>query len=250
MRLTIVGCSGSFPGPGSPASCYLVEADGFRVLLDVGNGAVGAMQRHLEVRDIDAVLVSHLHPDHCIDLLALYVARTYDPRRSYRRLPVHVPTGGAAHLARAYGRADEPGLVGTFDFVEWSAGSHRIGPLTVTAARMAHPVETWGMRVEHDGRVLSYSADTGPCDNLVELARDADLALFESSFEADRDTHAPKDLHLTGGQAGEAASLAGARRLVLTHLPPWNDPAVSRQAAEAAFGGPVELAEPGSTYDV
>ncbi len=220
------------------------------MLLDVGNGAVGAMQRHVQVRDLDAVLVSHLHPDHCIDLLALYVARTYDPRRSYRSLPVHLPAGGAAHLARAYGRADEPGLAGAFEFVEWSAGSHRVGPFTVTVARMAHPVETWGMRVEHDGRVLSYSADTGPCGNLVELARDADLALFESSFEADRDTHAPKDLHLTGGEAGEAASLAGARRLVLTHLPPWNDPAVSRRAAEAAFGGAVDLAEPGATYDV
>jgi len=250
VRLTVVGCSGSFPGPGSPASCYLVEADGFRMLLDIGNGAVGAMQRHLEVRDLDAVLVSHLHPDHCIDLLALYVARTYDPRRSYRSLPVHVPAGGAEHFARAYGKAEDPGLVSAFDFHEWSAGAHQVGPFTVTVARMAHPVETWGMRVEHDGRVLTYSADTGPCDNLVTLARDADLALFESSFEADRDTHAPEALHLTGGEAGEAARLAGARRLVLTHLPPWNDPEVSRRAGEAAFAAPVELARQGAAYDV
>jgi ribonuclease BN (tRNA processing enzyme) len=250
MRLTVVGCSGSFPGPGSPASSYLVEADGYRILLDIGNGAVGALQRYLDLADLDAVLVSHLHPDHCIDLLSLYVARTYDPLHDYDPLPVHVPSGGAAHLARAYGRADEPGLVGAFDFVEWSAGSHRIGPFTVTVARMSHPVETWGMRVEHDGRVLTYSGDTGPCDNLVELARDTDLALLESSFEADRDAKAPHGLHLTGGEAGEAAARAGARRLVLTHLPPWNDPAVSRRAAEAAFGGTVELAAPGATYDV
>jgi ribonuclease BN (tRNA processing enzyme) len=250
MRLTVVGCSGSFPGPESPASCYLLEADGFRLLLDVGSGSVGHLQRYVDLRDVDAALVSHLHPDHCIDLLSLYVARTYDPRRHFRRLLVQVPSGGAEHLARAYGRAEGDGLAGTYDFAEWSAAPHQVGPFTVTGFPMAHPVETWGMRVEHDGRVLAYSGDTGPCDNLVELCRDADLALLESSFEADRDTQAPKDLHLTGGEAGDAAAQAGARRLVLTHLPPWNDPDVSRRAAEAAFGRPVELAAPGSTYDV
>ena len=250
MRLTVVGCSGSYPGPSSPASCYLVEAEGYRVLLDLGNGALGALQRHLELRDLDAVLISHLHPDHCIDLLALYIARTYDPRRRFAPIPVRVPTGGGEHLARAYGRADEPGLSASFDFVEWTAGSHQIGPLTVTVARMAHPVETWGMRVEHDGKVIAYSADTGPCDALVELARDADVALFESSFEEDRDTRVPANLHLTARQAADAAARAGARRLLLTHLPPWNDPEVSRRHATEAFAGPVDLVVSGSAYDL
>jgi ribonuclease BN (tRNA processing enzyme) len=250
VKLTVVGCSGSFPGPESPASCYLVEAEGFRVVLDLGSGALGALQRHLDLRDLDAVLVSHLHPDHCIDLLALYVARTYDPRRRYDRLPVHVPAGGAAHLARAYGRAEDPGLVASYDFTEWTAGAHRIGPLSVTVARMAHPVETWGMRVEHDGKVIAYSADTGPCDALAELAHDADIALFESAFEAGRDENAPRALHLTAGEAARAAAAGGARRLVLTHLPPWNDPEVSRRDAAAAYDGPIELARAGSTYEL
>jgi ribonuclease BN (tRNA processing enzyme) len=250
MRLTVVGCSGSFPGPESPASCYLLEADGFRLLLDVGSGSVGHLQRYVDLRDVDAALISHLHPDHCIDLLGLYVARTYDPRRHFRRLPIHVPAGGGEHLARAYGRADGDGLAGTYDFVEWTAGPHQVGPFTVTGLPMAHPVETWGMRVERDGRVLAYSGDTGPCDNLVELLRGADLALVESSFEAERDTKAPPDLHLPGREAGAAAKAAGATRLVLTHLPPWNDPAVSRRDAEKAYGGPVELAVPGATYDL
>lgn len=250
MRLTVVGCSGSMPGPESPASCYLVEADGFRVLLDLGNGALGALQRHIALRDIDAVLLSHLHADHCMDLLALYVARTYDPSGGYPVLPVHGPAGSAVQLAAAYGKAEAPGLSGCFDFHEWSAGTHRIGPLEVTVSRMAHPVETWGMRLEHRGAVLAYSGDTGPCDALVDLARDADLALFESSFEAGRDDAAPRALHLTGGQAGAAATRAGARRLVLTHLPPWNDPQVSHDAAAAAFAGPVELASGGATYDL
>ena len=250
MKLTIVGCSGSFPGPDSAASCYLVEADGFRVLLDLGSGAIGAAQRHLDLADLDAVLISHLHPDHCIDLLALYVARTYDPRRTYPGLPVHLPSGGGDQIARAYGPTDSPGIVAAYDLTEWTAGTHRIGPLKVTVARMAHPVETWGMRLEHDGRVLTYSADTGPCDNLVELARGADLGLFESAFETGRDDHAPRDVHLNGAQAGAAAAAAGVRKLVLTHLPPWNDPAVARRDAATTFDGEIEVANAGDTYEV
>jgi len=250
IKLTIVGCSGSFPGPESAASCYLVEADGFRLLIDLGSGAVGSLQRHLDLAEIDAVVISHLHPDHCIDLLPLYVARTYDSRRSFDRLPVRVPAGGAEHLARAYGRGEHPGLHATFDFSEWTSGSHQVGPFTVTVARMAHPVETWGMRVEHGGAVLAYSADTGPCDALVDLARDADLALVEAAFETGRDDHAPPDLHLTAREAGQAATAAGVRRLVLTHLPPWNDPEVAQRDAQQAFEGPIEIAYAGSMYDL
>jgi ribonuclease BN (tRNA processing enzyme) len=185
-----------------------------------------------------------------MDLLPLYVARTYDPFHSYGRMPVHAPSGAATHLAHAYGRAEEPGLAGCFDFVPWLPGAHVIGPFTVTVARAAHPVETWAMRVEHDGSVLAYSADTGPCEALVEVAANADLALFESSFEEGRDDAAPADLHLTGRQAAEHAGRAGVRRLVLTHLPPWNDPDTSLAAATAAFDGPVELARPGATYEL
>ena len=250
MKVTVVGCSGSFPGPDGAASCYLVEAEDYLMVLDLGNGALGALQRHLDLRELDAVLISHLHPDHCIDLLALYVARTYDPRRHYHRVPVWVPKGGAQHLARAYGRDERPGLSPSFDWSEWSDGSHRIGPFDVTVLRMAHPVETWGMRVEYAGKVLAYSADTGPSDALVELARDADLALVEAAFEVGRDDHGPPDLHLTARDAAEAATKAGVRRLVLTHLPPWNDPEVARRDAAAAYDGPLELAAPGSTYEL
>lgn len=250
MRLTIVGCSGSFPGPGNPSSCYLVEAEEYRVLLDVGSGSVGALQRYADLADLDAILVSHLHPDHCIDLLALYVARSYDPRRRFGKLPVHLPTDGGDHLARAYGRADGPGLTGAFDFHHWTAGEQQVGPIRVSVARVAHPVEAYGIRLEHDGKVLTYSGDTGPCDAVVDLARDADLALFESSFEVGRDDSAPAGIHMTGREAGEAAAAAGARRLVLTHLPPWNDPDVALRDARSAYAGDVQLARPGATYDV
>lgn len=249
MRMTVVGCSGSLPGPASAASCYLVEADGYRVLLDLGNGALGPLQQHCSFGEVDAVLLTHLHPDHCMDLLSLYVARTYDPRRTHPVIPVHAPPGAAGHLALAYGRAEPPGLTGCFEFSEWSDGRREVGPFTVSAARMAHPVPAWGLRVERGGRTLAYSGDTGPTPALVEIARDADLALFESSFEQGRDDPAP-DLHLTGQQAGEHATRAGVRRLVLTHLPPWNDPQVSLAAGRSSFDGPVELAEPGAVYEL
>lgn len=250
MRLTVVGCSGSVPGPESPASCYLVEAEGFRVLLDLGNGALGALQRHVGVGDVDAVLLSHLHPDHCMDVLSLYVARTYDTNGGYPLIPVYGPAGTAAHLAAAYGRAEHPGLSGCFDFREWTARPERVGPFTVTAARVAHPVETWAVRLEHGGRSLAYSGDTGPCQQLVDLAREVDVALFESSFQEGRDDGAPPALHLTGRQAGAHAAQAGAARLLLTHLPPWNDPDVSLAAARETFAGPVEVVTFGATYDV
>lgn len=251
MKVTVVGCSGSLPGPGNPASCYLVEAEGFRMLLDLGNGAVGALQSYCALGEVDAVLLTHLHPDHCMDLLPLYVARTYDPyQEEYPVIPVHAPAGAATHLARAYGRAEPPGLTGCFDFVDWTGGTREVGPFAVTVAPMAHPVPAWGIRVEHGGRAIAYSGDTGPCAALVEIARDTDLALFESSFEAGRDDAAPRDLHLTGGEAGEHATRAGVRRLLLTHLPPWNDPARSLAAARTTYSGPVELARPGAAYDL
>ena len=248
MRLTVVGCAGSFPGPDSPASCYLVQVDGFRVLLDLGSGALGPLQRHCAIADLDAVLLSHLHPDHCMDVLPLYVARTYDPAGQHRPIPVHAPSGAAAHLGRAYGKGEEAGLEGAFDFHEWRPGPVAVGPLIVTVARTAHPVETWAMRVEHAGRALAYSADTGPCDDVVRLASGADLFLCEASYQDGPDN--PPDLHLTGRQAGEHAAAAGAARLVVTHVPAWYDAEATLAEAGAAYDGPAELAKPGATYEI
>ena len=248
MRLTVVGCSGSRPGPESPASCYLVDADGFRVVLDLGSGAVGPLQRHISLGDLDAVLLSHLHPDHCMDVLPLYVARTYDPRQRPGRLPVYGPTGADEHLARAYGRGEEPGLAAAFGFVEWVAGPLPVGPFAVTVAQVAHPVQTWAMRLEHEGRSLVYSADTGPCDALVELAAGADVLLCEASFQDGRNN--PESLHLTGREAGEHAQRAGVGRLILTHIPPWYDPADALAAARSAFHGTVDLARSDASYEI
>jgi ribonuclease BN (tRNA processing enzyme) len=249
MRLTVVGCSGSFPGPTGPASCYLVETEGHRVLLDLGNGALGALATHADIYTIDAVLFSHLHPDHCFDLASYYVARRYHPDGGRPRIPVYGPPAVASRMAEAYGVERPEGMTQEFDFHEWANGSAvDIGPLRVTVARVAHPVPCFAMRVEHAGRVLVYSGDTGPCDALVDLSRGADLLLCEASNQ-ERPNN-PTGLHLTGRQAAETATAAGVHRLVLTHVPPWYSGEVALAEARPAFDGPLELARPGSTYAV
>lgn len=255
MRLTVVGCSGSFAGPESPASCYLVTAEHegrtWRLVLDLGNGALGALQRHLDLADIDAVVISHLHPDHCIDLTSLYVTRTYRPQGALsERLPVYGPAGSAQRLAAAYEGIGDGGMDGVLDFRRVSASLPiHIGPFVVRPYLVNHPVEAFGFRVEADGRVLAYSGDTDTCDALGPLLADADLALVDSAFVEGRDD--VRDIHLTGRRAAEAAVAAGGvKRLMLTHIPPWNDPEVCRAEAAAVWPGEVELARPDATYEV
>ncbi|MGZ4626528.1 MAG: MBL fold metallo-hydrolase [Kineosporiaceae bacterium] len=254
MRLTVVGCAGSFPSPESAASCYLVEADDeqgrtWRIVLDLGSGAVGPLQRYAPLDSLDAVFLSHLHPDHYIDVCALYVARHYAPGGPPSgRLPVHGPAGTAERIRQAYG-GDPAGVALTFDVGELADGTPvRIGPLTVTPYRVEHPVEAYGLRVERQaGRrteVIAYTGDTDACDTLLPLAKGADVLLAEASFQEDRD-HA-RGVHLTGLRAGRVAADAGCRRLVLTHVPVWTDPDVVVAEARSVFPGPVERARPGA----
>ena len=252
MRLTIVGCSGSFPGPESAASCYLVEApyDGrtYRLLLDLGNGALGALQRHVDPLDVDAIALSHLHADHFFDLASMYVYRRYHPKAPHPRIPVLGPAGTAARLARAYDLPEEPGMNGEFAFTTWPGGTVELGPFQVRVERVAHPVEAYGMRISTDGSVLAYSGDTGPCAALESLAAGADALLAEAAFV--ESVEHPADLHLTGRDAAEHAARAGVRRLLLTHIPPWNDPAEVWSDARPAFDGPLDLAAAGASYEL
>ncbi|MEV0199023.1 MBL fold metallo-hydrolase [Nonomuraea sp. NPDC050691] len=248
MKVTIIGCSGSFPGPDSPASCYLVEAEGFRLLLDFGAGALGVLQRHIGLYDVDAICLSHLHADHCLDMCGYHVARTYGPEAPYPRVPVIAPADASKRLAAAYGMPDEPALETAFDFRTLTPGSFEVGPFTLTARLVNHPVEAYGFRVSHGDRSIAYSGDTGESAELVKLAEDTDLMLCEASF-VDR-PGLPADLHLSGRQAAAHAAKARAGRLVLTHLVPWNDQAtVLDDASRGGYGGPIELARSGAVYD-
>ncbi len=252
MRVTVVGCSGSFAGPDSSASCYLfeAEADGraWRVLLDLGSGALGTLHRFIDPLSVDAVLISHLHPDHYFDISGLYVMWKYHPDGQRAPIPIWGPKGIAKQSAKAYGLPKDPGMGSEFSFHEYDAQPVRLGPFTIDVARLVHPITAYGFRVHCDGATVVYSGDTGPCDELVELARDADLLLCEAAF-LESGTN-PPDLHLTGKQAGVAAAEAGVRRLVLTHIPPWNDEQATLVEAREAYAGPIDLAATGLSYDL
>ncbi|MBO0823724.1 MAG: MBL fold metallo-hydrolase [Actinobacteria bacterium] len=242
MQVTIVGWSGSFPGPDSPASCYLVDTGNFRLVLDLGNGALGELQRYTSLSDVDAICLSHLHADHCIDMIGYSVFQNYHPDGQRRRIKVYGPEGTAVRLKQALGTSPK-GIAEAFDFAALAPGKTEIGPLKITVARMRHSVATFGLRIEHKRRVLAYSADTGPTEELVGLASGADVLLAEASFLDGPDL--PPDVHLSARQAGEHAHRAGVGELVLTHLVPWNDPRVSHEQAAAAYRGPIRLASCG-----
>ena len=252
MRLTVIGCAGSFPSPASPASCYLVEHDGCRIVLDLGNGSLGPLAGHVDLHELDAVLLSHLHADHCLDLTSMYVARTYHPDGPVtKRLPVYGPAGTRRRIAEAYRTAPGEGearLERQFEFRQFDDEPIRIGPFTITLAPMAHPVPTVAMRIEAGGRTLVYSGDTGPCPALVEHARGADLALFEAAFLTGQDN--PPNLHLTAAEAAGHAAAAGVPRLVLTHLVAWNDPRRTLAEGRAAYDGELLIAAPGMEVEL
>ena len=247
MRLTIVGCAGSFPGPESPASCYLLEHDGHRIVLELGNGSFGALQRCADVYDIDAVLLSHLHADHCLDLTSYYVARRYHPDGPKPRIPVLGPAGTAERMARAYDMPRDPGMTAEFEFRDHAAVTE-VGPFTIRTAPANHPVEAYSMRVEAGGSSLVFSGDTGATDELVRLGEGADLALFEASWPSRASN--PPDLHMSAAEAADHATRAGIDRLVLTHLVPWYDSAECLAEAAAVFDGELSLAAPGAVYDL
>lgn len=249
MRLTVLGCSGTYPGPESPCSGYLVEHDGYRLVLDLGHGALGQLQRHVDLLAVDAVQVSHLHADHCLDLVAYSYARRYHPAGPAPVLPVHGPAGLAERISSAYEAAPTDGLGEVYDFHRVVPGEpYRLGPFQVTVARVEHPVEAHAVRLSAAGRTLVYSADTARSEALVELARGCDLLLCEASWVSE--PAPPPGIHLTGREAGDHAARAGAARVVLTHLMPFSDPEAVLAEAREFYAGPMEIALCGATYDV
>jgi ribonuclease BN (tRNA processing enzyme) len=250
MRLTVVGCAGSYPGPDSPASCYLIEYEGHRLVLDLGSGSFGALQRQVDVLDddgIEGVVLSHLHADHCLDMCAMHVARSYRPSGPMPRIPVLAPVGAEGRLARA-GGMPEDAMTSRFEFLSHREGGVTdIGPFRITSRRVVHPVEAYAVRVEAGDHSVAYSGDTGACQALIDIARDADIGLFEASWSepAVGEPARPIDLHLSGREAGQHARRASVGTLVLTHVVPWADERAIEQEAREVFDGTVVMARSG-----
>ena len=212
------------------------------MVIDLGNGTLGALQRHAPLFGIDAICISHLHADHWVDLGSYWVARQYAPDGPRPPIPVHSP-GGTAQRVTGFGGEDPASVRARFAFHDLAPGVLEIGPFLLTTDHMNHPVETFGFRVEHAGWRLAYSADTGESDALIRLAAGADVLLCEASFLDGPDNR--PNLHLSGRQAAEHAVRAGVGRLVLTHLVPWNDRERTLSEASAVFRGPLSLATSG-----
>jgi len=261
MRLVVVGCAGSFPSPGSACSAYLVQADDgagrtWTVLLDLGNGALGPLQRYGDVAALDAIGLSHLHADHVADMAVLSVARRYRPAGALPVLPVWGPAGTAARLLELSGDDDPAALTdGQFEVHEWDPSFPvAVGPLTLTPVRMNHSVPCFGVRVTGPSEgdptrsvTIAYTGDTDSGPGLDALASDVDLLLAEAAFQQGRDD-AYRGIHLTARRAAEAAAGGGARHLVLTHLPAWNDPLIAEAEARSAYDGLTTLATPGARF--
>lgn len=246
VRVSVLGGCGAWPAVGQACSGYLVEHDGFQLLVDPGYAIVPRLLELLSAEHIDAVLVSHGHPDHCADLHPLLRARTLreDPAPA---LPVHAPPDAVTRVLAL----DRPGMLDdAYRLHEFAPGDRfAIGPFDVSTWLLPHFVPNAGMRLTAGSRTLAYSGDTGPSPLLLDLARGSDVFLAEASFPEQVPAESASTLS-SAVQAGENAARAEVKHLVLTHLLPGTSPARAVEAARRAYGGTMTVARPGSVIDL
>lgn len=242
MKLTVLGCSGSFAGPGDACSGYLVEGGGVNLWLDAGPGTLANLQRHLDLDAIDGVVLTHAHPDHWVDFLPYHNVIRYIRKRS--GLPVWSPARVRDLTVEVNGKLTHA--------VDWTVIDRRstaeLGGLRLSFSRTDHGPETLAVRIdEQGGPSLGYSADTGPGWSLSALGAGLDAALCEATLRvADERTVQ----HLSGRQAGITATSAGVGRLLLTHLQPGIDPDRQLADARSTFDGPVEVVVTNASYEI
>jgi ribonuclease BN (tRNA processing enzyme) len=246
VRLTVLGSCGAWPDAGQACSGYLVEQDGFRLLVDLGYAVVPRLLERVTADQVDAVLISHGHPDHCADLNPLLRARVMGGSHP-PPLPVYAPPEALAAVLAL----DRPGMLADgYVLHELIAdGSLDIGPFQVETRLLPHWLPNVGIRVVAGGRVLAYTGDTGPTRDVVDLARDADLLLAEASYV----DQVPEDSRIylsSARQQGRQAAEAGARHLLLTHLMPGTDPAAATAAARYGYDGDASVAAAGLVVDL
>jgi len=248
MRLTVLGSSASYAGPGQACAGHLVEAGGVRVLFDCGNGALANLARVIDPVDLDAVFITHGHVDHFADVYALHSALRYAPEGPGPAMPIHVPEGLFQRIKcllseRGASDLDEAFVPSTLaDGVPVT-----VGGMTVTPMAVEHKDPTFALVAEGDGARLVYTADTAPCESVRVAARGAGLLLADSTLP---EPYAGAVPHLTATQAGELARAAGVGRLVLVHAWPTNDRASMSAYAERAFGAPVVVASELDVFEV
>lgn len=250
MELIVLGTYGMYAGPGGATAGYLLRHDGFSLWVDLGSGTLANLQRHIGPLEVGAVVVSHRHPDHLVDLFPYLYARVYGSEEQTMGTPLFGPPEVFDKVRVLLSGAGADELATTFRLSEVVPGDEfEAGPFRVRTARMAHPVPTIGMRVEAEGTVFAYTADTGPTDAIADLGAEADLLLSEATWQEDGSAF-PPDLHMTAREAGEHARRASAKRLMLTHIKPTLDRERSRDETASIFEGEILLATEGMVLEV
>jgi len=238
--------SAPYPTADEPCSGYLLQAGGANVLVDIGGGVLGTLQRYIRLEDLHAVWISHLHADHFADMPLLYNAFAISEKRM-RKIPVLAPVGWATRVEAFVKSAVDHDMKNFFQVVELKdRGIAEIGDLRIQARAVEHGVPAFGLTARYGDRRLAYTGDSGPCENLVTLAKGARVLVAE----AGTDVIEIPSVHLSPEDAGTTAAHAGVSRLVLTHLAPGlgEDEAIER--AGSTFNGPIEVAKPGMSIQI
>lgn len=246
----MLGASGTYPKPGGACTGFLLRHGAISVWVDTGSGTFANLQRHVDYRTLRAVVLSHMHIDHILDLYSLYYALRYSADSAGPKgMEVYAPAAAEAHLAQLVSASSPDGFGGYFHFRPIRAGDKiAIESFVFDFVAAVHPIETVSMRVEVAGRTLVYTADTGWNDELVQFGADADLLIAEASLQ---EPHAAmKEVHMTAEEAGELAERCRARRLVLSHIVPGLDPGVSLEQARSRFKSEVILAADNEVLEV
>jgi ribonuclease BN (tRNA processing enzyme) len=263
VRITVLGKSPAWQDVGGACSGYLVQAGGYALLLDCGNGVFSKLRGVCDYVDVGAVLISHLHADHFLDLIPFSYALTYAPRQqpvpvagwpgtsTPARPRLYAPVGATGFFRQVVGCWGNEDLIeNAFEIHEYDAPDElELGPFTVRFCEVPHYTPTYAVQVAANGSGrLTYSADCSPNDKLVGFARDTDVLLIEATLPRPERTGVRG--HLTPAEAGELGRRAGARQLVLTHFSDELDSEWARAQAADAYGKRVELAQDGAIYDV
>jgi ribonuclease BN (tRNA processing enzyme) len=250
VELIVLGTHGMYAGPGGATAGYLLRHDGFSLWIDLGSGTLANLQHHVGPLDVGALVVSHRHPDHLVDLFPYLYARVYGSDEQVTGTPLYGPPELFDKVTNLLSGAGAEEMSTSFALNEVRPGSaFEAGPFRIRTALMAHPVPTIGLRVEADGRTFAYTADTGPTEAITDLAEGVDLLLSEATWQEDG-SPLPPDVHLTARQAGEHAGRAGATRLMLTHIKPTLDRDRTREESASAFEGEIVLATEGMVLEV
>lgn len=247
--LTVLGSCGVWPEAGRACSGFLLRHEGFTVALDLGYGTLARLFAALgsTVGDgLDAVIITHRHPDHAVDLHGLLRARWYG-RRGAPPIPLYAAEGVPELLAALDDDEDDDRIGRVFDRHPLPSVDRRLGPFVLSSFALPHWVPNAGIRLTAPGCVVAYTGDTGDHPALIDLARDADLLIAEASDRQQQPGTPPAadgpSLHLDGRRAGRLAAAAGVRRLMLTHFWPGNDRTVTARAAADGYQGPIVLAD-------